>query len=510
MLRILSSASTSSPSRRTGNRRCRRAAAEHEPTRMYANRPERKPRWETPTSFRFSGFSSTIAWTTSDRLVDRGIQSSSGVRRPCWNYCCFCRAQPRVCAAVTITARRQIPEHVIRAAIRHLRARRRHDGGDSDEDRRPNLHVPVLLLCQTPTRTVGMIASSEVASAWSCVSPEPGERRHEEDAPADAEEPARGRRREPEQGREGVRHCRSIRIAMAVRRPANRNDSVRTGRALLEDAAAGPGGRTRAGTPTSQRVLGLDPLRARHTRFTAGRPRLCRRCERRRPLQGRRSAMRDEQEHRHDHDAPPTPNSALKKPAARPTGSGARGLATRVAATTEPLLDRLTAAPGEAAIFLDFDGVLAPIVERPEDAYPAAAEAPSNLGRPLGRYALVAVVSGEQATTWRERLDVGRRRDRRARTASSSIARPIGAAADRRLRRRGIVASVGDRAERLSVAFHFRDRETRRRRSSSWRRFPSSHMTKAPSRASAARCSRCCAGRFEQSTAVRRLSREPG
>ena len=39
-----------------------------------------------------------------------------------------------------------------------------------------------------------------------------------------------------------------------------------------------------------------------------------------------------------------------------------------MAATTDALLDRLTSAPAEAGLFLDFDGVLAPIVPRPEDA----------------------------------------------------------------------------------------------------------------------------------------------
>src|SRR6185437_15758371 len=57
------------------------------------------------------------------------------------------------------------------------------------------------------------------------------------------------------------------------------------------------------------------------------------------------------------------------------------------------LLARLSSDPAEAAIFLDFDGVLAPIVERPEDAYPPA-ETRAELERLVGRYALVAVVSG--------------------------------------------------------------------------------------------------------------------
>jgi trehalose 6-phosphate phosphatase len=76
-----------------------------------------------------------------------------------------------------------------------------------------------------------------------------------------------------------------------------------------------------------------------------------------------------------------------------------------VAVETDALLDRLTAAPAEAALFLDFDGVLAPIVDRPEDAYPPA-ETRAELARLAGRYALVAVVSGRSGDDVRGRLGV--------------------------------------------------------------------------------------------------------
>jgi trehalose 6-phosphate phosphatase len=66
------------------------------------------------------------------------------------------------------------------------------------------------------------------------------------------------------------------------------------------------------------------------------------------------------------------------------------------------LLKRLAAEPQLAGLFLDFDGVLAPIVERPDDAYPPA-EVRRELERLAGRYALVAVISGRAAG------DVGRR-----------------------------------------------------------------------------------------------------
>jgi trehalose 6-phosphate phosphatase len=56
-------------------------------------------------------------------------------------------------------------------------------------------------------------------------------------------------------------------------------------------------------------------------------------------------------------------------------------------------LDRLAAEPGRAALFLDVDGVLAPIVPRPEDA--SVPEATRRELRRLAReYALVACVTG--------------------------------------------------------------------------------------------------------------------
>jgi trehalose 6-phosphate phosphatase len=69
------------------------------------------------------------------------------------------------------------------------------------------------------------------------------------------------------------------------------------------------------------------------------------------------------------------------------------------------LLERLAAEPQLAGLFLDFDGVLAPIVERPDDAYPPA-EARLELERLAARYALVAVVSGRAGDDVRRRVDV--------------------------------------------------------------------------------------------------------
>jgi trehalose-phosphatase len=70
-----------------------------------------------------------------------------------------------------------------------------------------------------------------------------------------------------------------------------------------------------------------------------------------------------------------------------------------------PGLDSLTDAPLEAALFLDVDGVLAPIVDRPEDARtPPATRA--ELERLAGRYGLVACVTGRPSHVAREIVGV--------------------------------------------------------------------------------------------------------
>ena len=68
-------------------------------------------------------------------------------------------------------------------------------------------------------------------------------------------------------------------------------------------------------------------------------------------------------------------------------------------------LQQLTAAPEESGLFLDFDGVLAPIVSRPEDAA-APPETRAELERLVARYAVVAVVSGRAGEDVRARVGV--------------------------------------------------------------------------------------------------------
>jgi trehalose 6-phosphate phosphatase len=125
-------------------------------------------------------------------------------------------------------------------------------------------------------------------------------------------------------------------------------------------------------------------------------------------------------------------------------------------------LEAVTSAPDVSALFLDFDGVLAPIVDRPEDAY-APPETRAELERLAKRYALVAVVSGRDGADVRARVDV----DGLVYVGSHGL--DLDRRADRW--RRTIAAFAADapwprdetELKGLSVAFHFRNREDERR-----------------------------------------------
>ena len=71
----------------------------------------------------------------------------------------------------------------------------------------------------------------------------------------------------------------------------------------------------------------------------------------------------------------------------------------------DDLLVKLADDPGRAAILLDVDGTLAPIVERPDDAR-IPDETRVELARLASRYALVACVSGRPAVEVDRMLDV--------------------------------------------------------------------------------------------------------
>jgi trehalose 6-phosphate phosphatase len=122
------------------------------------------------------------------------------------------------------------------------------------------------------------------------------------------------------------------------------------------------------------------------------------------------------------------------------------------------VLQELAAAPEQAGLFLDFDGVLAPIVARPEDAV-APPETRAELGRLVERYALVAVVSGRSGDDVRERVGV----DGVVCIGTHGLeAEPL---AERW--RQTLAAFAADapwpapsiEVKGLAVAFHFRDRD---------------------------------------------------
>src|SRR5205823_14471867 len=119
--------------------------------------------------------------------------------------------------------------------------------------------------------------------------------------------------------------------------------------------------------------------------FEAGAPN---RAERRGPRVPRVPATQ-QQEERHAHD--PAPDSEQRAEDAgdeadehEPHGRMVGGM---------DLLARFAAEPDRAAILLDVDGALAPIVPRPDDAR-VPPETQDELRRLNARYALVACVSG--------------------------------------------------------------------------------------------------------------------
>jgi trehalose-phosphatase len=77
-----------------------------------------------------------------------------------------------------------------------------------------------------------------------------------------------------------------------------------------------------------------------------------------------------------------------------------------VVSVAAALLEPLVAAPEQTGIFLDFDGVLAPIVLHSEDAA-IPAETRAELERLVARYGLVSVVSGRSGDDVSARVAVG-------------------------------------------------------------------------------------------------------
>ena len=154
---------------------------------------------------------------------------------------------------------------------------------------------------------------------------------------------------------------------------------------------------------------------------------------------------------------PPTPKSALKNPAARPIRTRRSTRLSFQPWMRRSSLRRLAAEPRRAAILLDVDGVLAPIVERPEDASRAGGDA-ARARAARGEYALVAASRARRATTRARVVGVDGLDDRRR-------ARPRARAGGRGVGRRGstrFLDSVAWPAERkrLTARFHYRTHPT--------------------------------------------------
>ena len=124
----------------------------------------------------------------------------------------------------------------------------------------------------------------------------------------------------------------------------------------------------------------------------------------------------------------------------------------------DELLALLAASPAKAGLFLDFDGVLAPIVGRPERAR-MPPKTRRELERLADRYALVAVVSGRATADVRARVGV----DGVAVVGSHGL--ELEPEAERWRRTLADFAAAAPWPERevevkgLAVSFHFRDRE---------------------------------------------------
>ena len=132
-----------------------------------------------------------------------------------------------------------------------------------------------------------------------------------------------------------------------------------------------------------------------------------------------------------------------------------------MAATTDALIERLASEPRRAALFLDFDGVLAPIVQLPQDAAPPA-ETRAELERLAGRYELVAIVSGRAGDDVRTRVGV------EGIVYVGSHGLELAPQAERW--RRTLAAFAADapwpaartESKGLSISFHYRDRADER------------------------------------------------
>src|SRR5581483_4898137 len=209
----------------------------------------------------------------------------------------------------------ELSYHVLRKGEGDLRARDRGaDRGDPDRSRRLRPDVPVALVPPDADDDGRQDREERGRLGVQLREAEPRERRDEQDPAADPEEPGEQAGDEPEEHCEDVRHRNTMSMPMPTSKAAKRSDNVRTGtRCCSAVPAAAP---TAAGTPRSAAYAGstcpwtmyvttpavaVIPIAARDV-AVAGR-------SGQRMTSTRSGTITI---------PPPTPKSALKKPATSP------------------------------------------------------------------------------------------------------------------------------------------------------------------------------------------------
>jgi trehalose 6-phosphate phosphatase len=211
------------------------------------------------------------------------------------------------------------------------------------------------------------------------------ERRHEDQSSADAEETAERSRDEADRDRSDDLHLDDQPDGYRREQDRERVAEHRAGDTLLK---GGPADCSHRGREPQQEAVAEVDIAPEGVGNRADRGDQPDRGERR---GHRRSLLEpdDEDEQRDDDDPAADPEQCAEEACDEtdpyePHSRIVRGVSA---------LDRLAEAPELAAIALDIDGTLAPIVRRPDEAaVPEAAR--RELGRLVGRYALVACVSG--------------------------------------------------------------------------------------------------------------------
>jgi trehalose 6-phosphate phosphatase len=114
--------------------------------------------------------------------------------------------------------------------------------------------------------------------------------------------------------------------------------------------------------------------------------------------------VREQDQQRHDHDPASYAEESAEEAGHQADDEEAHG---RILRSVEDRLARLRSEPGRAAVLLDVDGTLAPIVARPELAA-VPEETREEVRRLATRYALVAAVSGRAGTDAKRLVGVER------------------------------------------------------------------------------------------------------